>query len=395
MGSLQIMNHHQWQLDCGSQDLTSLDSTIVFYIRKFSILRYTSILKFSDSMKIKYAPQAMIRENNEKKVLEVLKESPARFNELITSTGLSRKGLQEVLTSMQQDKKISKVIHENKEAYAITSYGVTYFQERLWQVFGTMMDMKIENPLYLHSNLFFGASMDLIANDDTVQHPLFDTIPENREIALFLLGHIFYEIAEKSIKLDKASDGKLVLAVEFDLGELSEEVFSAQMLIEDLKKGEDVLEDKRLQLKESNPKDTRHRICTVLNTAKSLTTEEIQGEQKYKELRNKLKEMLNDSTHPELFSDLNPVLLSKVLNTMKKHSWESDFPTISKELETNAQDNTPEHVSEIYYYTEALEILHLGDEKFSVDYEAFLEFMDELAKKRMSFSIDNNQQSAN
>ncbi len=81
-----------------------------------------------------------------------------------------------------------------------------------------------------------------------------------------------------------------------------------------------------------------------------------------------MRDRLNYETNPELFNNIDQKLLSRIEKTMERRSWKDDFPKISKELESLAHNNTPEHVSEIYYYTDALEILYIADDIFLANY---------------------------
>ena len=337
-------------------------------------------------MKSKYRSQQIVKEDNERKVLDHLREGPLRFNELVSITGLSKRGLKEIIDRLRTENKIEKTIYDDNPVYVITDFGITYFQERLWQVVGLMMDMKVENPLYFHSELFFGASMDIIQNDETIENPLLKCIPDSKDISLYFLENIFHAIKNNKIKLDGRKDGKLVLAFEFDFGELSEEIFNAQTVIVDLDRGKDILIDGMLPLKDLKPDESRHKIVTILNTIKWIVSNK-----KYDDLRNKLAKTINRETHPELFSNLDPKVLDSVKNTMENHTWESDFPTLKKELEVHGHNVTYEHVSELYYYTDALEIMNLDSDAFYQDLAIFNDFMADLAKKRVEEAIEKHE----
>ncbi|MHB8357962.1 MAG: hypothetical protein ACYDCP_00450 [Thermoplasmataceae archaeon] len=51
-------------------------------------------------MKSKYQSQQIVKEDNERKILVLLRENPLRFNELLSGTGLSRRGLSEFLIGL-------------------------------------------------------------------------------------------------------------------------------------------------------------------------------------------------------------------------------------------------------------------------------------------------------
>lgn len=333
-------------------------------------------------MKNKYQSQQIVKEDNERKVLELLRERPLKFKDLFEGTGLSKRGLSEILERLRSEKKIEKVIYQNAEAYAITDFGLIYFQEQLWQVFGTMMDMKIENPLYLHSELFLGTSMDMVMNDETAENPLLKCIPESKDISLYFLKNIFKWLKKNKIKLDGRKDGKLVLAFEFDFGNLSEEIFNAQIVIDDIELDKDILTDERLPLKNAKPDDARHKIIDLLNIIRLIVPN-----QKYRAIRKKLARTINPGTHPELFSNLDSKILSSVEKTMKNHTWYRNFPALKIELKEHGHNLTEEHVSELYYYTDALEIMNLDNHDFYQHLELFSEFMAELAKKRVEEAI--------
>lgn len=337
-------------------------------------------------MKSKYQSQQIVKEDNERKVLDLLRDGPSRFNEILSGTGLSKRGLSEILDRLRSEKKIEKTLHHNSEAYAITDFGIIYFQERLWHVFGTMMDMKIENPLYLHSELFFGASMDMIMNDETFENPLLKCIPESKDISLYFLENIFHAFKKNIVKLDGRKEGKLVLAFEFDFGSLSEEIFNAQKVINDLEVGEDILLDEDLPLKNAKPDDARHMIISLLKTI-----EWMMPNQRDRAIRSELAKTINRETHPELFSNLEPEIVSNVKKTMENHTWESDFPALKKELEKHGHNITDEHVSELYYYTDALEIMNVDSDAFYQDLAVFTEFMAELAKNRVEKAIKKHE----
>jgi hypothetical protein len=331
-------------------------------------------------MKSKYQSQQIVKEDNERKVLGLLREGPLGFNKLLSGTGLSKRGLSEILDRLGSGNKIEKTIHDNAAAYAITDFGTIYFQKRLWQVFGTMMDMKVENPLYLHSRLFFGISMDMIMNDETNENPLLKCIPDSKDIALYFLENIFRAFKKNKVKLDSRKDGKLVLAFEFDFGQLSEEIFNAQTVIVDLDRGKDILSDERLPLENAHPDETRHNIITLLDTIRWIVSNK-----RYKYLRSKLARTINHDSHPELFSNLEPKILSSVQKTMKNHTWKNDFPILKKDLEEHGHN-----VSELYYYTDALEIMNIDNDAFYQDLAIFTEFMAELAKNRVEEAIEKD-----
>jgi hypothetical protein len=341
-------------------------------------------------MKSKYRSQQIVKEDNERKVLDQLRQGPLRFNELLSITGLSKRGLKEIIDRLRADNKIAKTIYDDNPAYAITDFGIIYFQERLWRVFGSMMDMKVENPLYLHSELFFGASMDIIQNDETIEHPLLKCMPNSKDISLYFLENIFHAIKKNKIKLDGRKYGKLVLAFEFDFGELSEEIFNAQTVIIDLDRGKDILTNEVLPLKDLEPDECRHKIVTILNTIRWIVSNK-----KYNDLMNKLTKTINRENHPELFSNLDPKILASVKKTMENHTWERDFPILKDEMEEHGHKVTYEHVSELYYYTDALEIINANSDAFYQDLAIFNDFMGYLAEKRVEESIrkheDENQ----
>ena len=341
-------------------------------------------------MKSKYRSQQIVKEDNERKVLDHLREGPLRFNELLSITGLSKRGLKEIIDRLRTENKIEKTIYDDNPVYAITDFGMIYFQERLWRVFGSMMDMKVENPLYLHSELFFGASMDMILNDKSIEHPLLKCMPDSKEISLYFLENIFHAIKENRIKLDGRKDGKLVLALEFDFGELSEEIFNAQTVIADLDNGKDILTDGMLPLKDLEPDESRHKIVTILDTIRWIVSNK-----KYNDLMNNLVKIINRANHPELFSNLDPKILASVQKAMENHTWGRDFPILKNELEEHGHKVTYEHVSELYYYTDALEIMNADSDSFYQDLAIFNDFMADLAKKRAEESIrkheDENQ----
>ena len=341
-------------------------------------------------MKSKYQSQQIVKEDNERKILVLLRENPLRFNELLSGTGLSRRGLSEILDRLRSENKIEKAIYDNAVVYAITDFGTIYFQERLWQVFGTMMDMKVENPLYLHSNLFFGASMDMIVNDETLVNPLFGCFPDSDEISLYLLEAIFNNFKKKQIKIDGKVDGKLVFAFEFDLDDMSEQISNALRIIEDLEQDADILEDDRLSLRGDHADLTRHSIVSAMTTIGWLVSPE-----KHKELREKMAMKMNEKTHPEIFSNLDSSLLSKVFKIVKGRTWEKDFQSLTRELEKQAHNFTDEHVSELYYYIDALKIMNMNDDGFYQDLEVFHEFMAELAKKRVEDKIMRQESETN
>ncbi|MHB8357961.1 MAG: hypothetical protein ACYDCP_00445 [Thermoplasmataceae archaeon] len=253
-----------------------------------------------------------------------------------------------------------------------------------------MMDMKVENPLYLHSRLFYGISMDMIINDETIENPLLKCVPDSKDITLYFIENIFHTFKENNVKLDGRKDGKLVLAFEFDFGQLSEEIFNAQTVVFDLDRGKDILSDERLPLLNAHPDESRHKIITLLNTI-----ERIVSNNRYKDLRSKLARTINRDSHPELFSNLEPNILSSVQKAMKNRTWKDDFPRLKKELEEHGHNVTDEHVSELYYYTDALEIMNVDNDAFYQDLATFTEFMADMAKKRVEKAIkkheDDNQ----
>lgn len=337
-------------------------------------------------MKSKYQSQQIVKEDNERKVLDLLRERPLKFKDLLSGTGLSKRGLSEILERLRSENKIEKTIYNNAEAYAITDFGIIYFQERLWQVFGTMMDMKVENPLYLHSGLFFGISMDMIINDETIENPLLKCIPDSKDISSYFLENIFHAFKKNKVKLNDRKEGKLVLAFEFDFGQLSEEIFNAQTVIVDLDRGKDILADERLPLKNAHPDETRHKIIALLNTIGRIVSNK-----RYKDLSSKLARAINRGNHPELFSNLEPKILSSIQKTMENHTWESDFPALKTELEKYGHNVTDEHVSELYYYTDALEIINIDNDAFYQDLAIFSEFTGELAKNRFEEAIKKRE----
>jgi hypothetical protein len=80
---------------------------------------------------------------------------------------------------------------------------------------------------------------------------------------------------------------------------------------------------------------------------------------------------------------------------MENHTWERDFPILKDEMEEHGHKVTYEHVSELYYYTDALEIINANSDAFYQDLAIFNDFMGYLAEKRVEESIrkheDENQ----
>lgn len=112
---------------------------------------------------------------------------------------------------------------------------------------------------------------------------------------------------------------------------------------------------------------------------------------RYKDLRSKLARTINRDSHPELFSNLEPKILSSVQKTMKNHTRKNDFPILKKDLEEHGYNVTKEHVSELYYYTDALEIMNIDNDAFYQDLAIFTEFMAEMAKNRVEEAIKKHE----
>jgi len=176
-----------------------------------------------------YVTQQRIREENRSKVLSLLKDSPQRFSFLEKSTGFSPAGLTNILDELLQNKKLIKIVKDNKLAYSITkkvkveeflflgriiyeirerggrSY-IDYTQSR-----ENLPPEKV--PWGIESNLILDKNIE-----EKNLNPL--TKKDVAEMEQWIYKRVNHNVKKRKIKTDEHQEGTIVLGFRIDYGEL-------------------------------------------------------------------------------------------------------------------------------------------------------------------------------
>ncbi len=176
-----------------------------------------------------YLTQQRIREENRNKILSLLHDSPQRFSSLEKLTGFSPGGLTNILDELLRNKKIIKIVKDNKLAYSIKKgvnlneflflgrflyeikerggrhyFNYTHSREDLPP---EKVPWGIESSLTLDKNL-----------DEKKLNPL--SKKDIAEMEQWIYKRVMYNVKKRKIKTDEHQEGTIVLGFRIDYGEL-------------------------------------------------------------------------------------------------------------------------------------------------------------------------------
>ncbi len=176
-----------------------------------------------------YVTQQRIREENRSKVLSLLKDSPQRFSFLEKSTGFSPAGLTNILDELLQNKKLIKIVKDNKLAYSLKkgiNLGEILFLGRvLYEIKERGGKIYID---YTHSRedlppekVPWGVESHLVL-DKNIDEKNLNPISKKdvAEMEQWLFKKIMKKVKKKRIKVDEDQEGTIVLGFRMDYGEL-------------------------------------------------------------------------------------------------------------------------------------------------------------------------------
>lgn len=181
-----------------------------------------------------YFYQQKVKEGNREEILNLLKDEPKRFTDLLNQSGFSPRGLTGILKDLEDTKKIQRTVNGKKQAYEITKSGVKILtghyllrsaikglEERGSEYYEDRSNLKLG---ILFCRLPWGIDEDLI-----VQNTIGEKFnPITKDVAASLNETLYKKIREKIIKkeipVDKTRKGAIFLSFYIDYAELIESI---------------------------------------------------------------------------------------------------------------------------------------------------------------------------
>lgn len=164
-----------------------------------------------------YWMQKTLKKANQDRIIIALSKEPKRFTDLEKSTDLSPTGLSKILSSLGNEGKIVKTIHNGKEAYALTKEGLTH-KKSIWILISELLDLDEKGAGYDQQEDIFGFSLHTVLNITGKELQYFPKFRVYRK-QIFQLMHKYFQT--KRIPPDKQLSGKIIIAAEVDLAKLT------------------------------------------------------------------------------------------------------------------------------------------------------------------------------
>src|SRR5262245_29866782 len=168
--------------------------------------------------------QTTTRKRNVERVVSQLGEGAKHFNQLKELTKFSATTLDSILKELQKEKKIRKIIHHNREAYALTGKGHRAFGH-IWHLLDALEEVRNNGGGYIYFSpvtelgLWFHQAMNKVSKKDNPDFPFLIPSPlvDKSKLEEFFLPIVVKEIEEHKINLEDPKS-KVIFALELDAG---------------------------------------------------------------------------------------------------------------------------------------------------------------------------------
>ncbi len=205
--------------------------------------------------------QKRTRERNKERIATLLRDGAKHFIQLKDLTSFSPTTLTSILKELQNEKRVKKVILDNREAYALTDRGNSYY-DKIWHVINSLEELRDREGSYIYARpatewgLSYYQAMKPTKKDDNVDFPQLIPLPiggGQEKLEEFLLPIIVQEIRTHKINLNNPKS-KVIFALELDTAEFAKFFSKIQHFIDVVNSGKDVLRDKELEFSETKEK---------------------------------------------------------------------------------------------------------------------------------------------
>ena len=204
--------------------------------------------------------QKTTRKRNVERILMALGEGARHFNQLKELTGFSATTLDSILKELQKEKKIRKIIHHNREAYALTGKGHRAFG-RIWHLLDALEELRNNGGGYIYFRpvtewgLSFHQAMNKVKKEDNADFPFLIPSPlvDKNKLEEFFLPVVVKEIAEHRINLEDPKS-KVIFALELDVGQFGKFFRKVQHFMDLVIHEKDILRDEALGFPETESK---------------------------------------------------------------------------------------------------------------------------------------------
>ncbi|AKA49674.1 hypothetical protein IX51_11820 [uncultured archaeon] len=173
----------------------------------------------------KFRTQKETKDKNERKILNLLYDSPMRFKDLLEETRLSRAGLDIILKRLQDTKQIESIIDGGKPAYSLTKKGektvksIPIIQDNIESILNVKHEYSNEMGKFRLG--YKGIDFDVL-RDAQVDANLTNTFEEIAKECLKKSENTIADIPD--IVRDKSElKGKMVLALTIDFDDMREQ----------------------------------------------------------------------------------------------------------------------------------------------------------------------------
>ena len=203
--------------------------------------------------------QKKTRKENVERVLAALSEGAKHFNQLRELTKFSPTTLGSILKQLQKEKKIKKIIHHNREAYALTGRGHKEYK-RIWHILNALEEMRNNGGGYIYRRpvtewgLSYHQAMNVVKKEDNAEFPFLIPNPvldkDKGKLEEFFLPVVVQAIKEHNLNLENAKS-KVIWALELDAGQFGNFFRKIRHFMDLVINEKDILQDEMLGFSET------------------------------------------------------------------------------------------------------------------------------------------------
>jgi len=206
--------------------------------------------------------QENTRERNKERITTLLKNGARHFSQLRELTSFSPTTLASILKELQSEGKVKKVILDNREAYALTDRGNSYYG-KIWHIINSLEELREKggSHAYIRPATEWGLScyraMNRPKKDENLDFPWLIPWPYDEDgkekLEELFLPIIVQEIKRHKINLENPKS-RVIFALELDAAEFAKFFSRILHFIDLVKNGKDILRDKELGFSETKYK---------------------------------------------------------------------------------------------------------------------------------------------